>query len=31
MRTLIVDAKDEAAAAFYRASGFQPIPDETRR
>jgi GNAT superfamily N-acetyltransferase len=28
---LIVDAKDEAAAAFYRASGFQPIPDETRR
>jgi GNAT superfamily N-acetyltransferase len=27
---LIVDAKDEAAAAFYRASGFQPIPDETR-
>ena len=23
---LIVDAKDKAAAAFYRASGFQPIP-----
>jgi GNAT superfamily N-acetyltransferase len=28
---LVVDAKDEAAAAFYRASGFHPIPDETRR
>lgn len=28
---LIVDAKDEAAAAFYRTSGFQPIPDEARR
>jgi len=28
---LIVDAKDETAAAFYRANGFLRIPDETRR
>jgi GNAT superfamily N-acetyltransferase len=28
---LIVDAKDETATAFYRANGFLPIPDETRR
>jgi GNAT superfamily N-acetyltransferase len=28
---LIVDAKDERAAAFYAANGFAPIPDEARR
>ena len=28
---LIVDAKDEGAAAFYRANGFAPIPGEARR
>jgi GNAT superfamily N-acetyltransferase len=28
---LIVDAKDAAAAAFYRKSGFMSIPDEERR
>lgn len=28
---LIVDAKDERAAAFYAANGFVPIPDDARR
>jgi GNAT superfamily N-acetyltransferase len=28
---LIVDAKDEPATAFYRASGFRSIPGEARR
>lgn len=28
---LIVDAKDQAAVAFYEANGFAPIPDEPRR
>lgn len=28
---LIVDAKDQAAVAFYEASGFAPIPDAPRR
>ena len=28
---LIVDAKDEAAVAFYEANGFLTIPNETRR
>jgi len=28
---LIVDAKDEAAARFYRVAGFLPLPDEKRR
>lgn len=28
---LIVDAKDERAAAFYAANGFARIPDEARR
>jgi GNAT superfamily N-acetyltransferase len=28
---LIVDAKDDAAVAFYEANGFTPIPDEARR
>ena len=28
---LVVDAKDEAAAAFYEANGFARIPDDARR
>jgi GNAT superfamily N-acetyltransferase len=28
---LVVDAKDEAAAAFHQANGFAPIPHEARR
>jgi GNAT superfamily N-acetyltransferase len=28
---LIVEAKDQAAVAFYEANGFAPIPTETRR
>lgn len=28
---LVVDAKDEAAAAFHQANGFAPIPNEARR